>query len=169
MAIPANSVFQRLQALATCLCSQIADPANGVPGVCFCGIVPGEQAAAAYGGDCDSACGMAWVKLNNIYPMKSIGAVDNSVGNCGSGLGFEIQMGIMRCISVGDESGNPLSDAELLEATELQIADALIMHKAVACCASGTWNTHDFIIGPYVPLGPEGGLVGGIITVQMGV
>lgn len=162
-----NPVFNRVGELAECLCAQIADPVNGVPDVCFCGIVPGEQAIGNYAGDCKTKCGMAWVRLAGLYPMASIGVIDPSPGNCGAGLGIDVELGILRCISVGDESGNLPSPVELLESTQLQIADALVMHKAIRCCDA--IPSKEAIIANYTPTGPLGGLVGGTLVVSMGV
>jgi hypothetical protein len=161
-----NAVFTRVGELALCLCSQIADPENGVPDVCFCGLVPGEQAIANYAGDCKDKCGMAWVRLISMYPMASIGIPDATPGNCGVGVGIDVEMGILRCISVGDEVGNLPSPGELLEATQLQIADAMVMRKAVYCCDA--IPSKEAILATYTPNGPLGGLVGGTMIVSMG-
>ena len=161
-----NPVFSRVGELAECLCAQIQDPENGVPDVCFCGIVPGEQAIGNYAGDCKNKCGMAWVRLVSLYPMASIGQIDSTPGNCGVGVGIDVEMGIFRCISIGDEQGNLPSPAELLEATQLQIADALVMRKAVYCCDA--IPSKEVILANYTPVGPLGGLVGGTFRVSMG-
>lgn len=97
-----NAVFNRVGELAECLCAQIQDPENGVPDVCFCGVVPGDQAIGNYAGDCTEKCGMAWVRLVSLYPMGSLGTIDRTPGNCGVGLGIDVEMGIFRCISIGD-------------------------------------------------------------------
>lgn len=162
-----NPVFDRVSDLAACLCAQIADPENGVPDVCFCGIMPGDQAVGDYGGDCKVACGLAWVRLVSLYPMAVIGAPDPTPGNCGVGVGIDVEMGIMRCISIGnDVTGELPSAAELLEAAQLQFADALVMRKALFCCDA--IPTKEGIMTVYTPAGPMGGLVGGTVTVSLG-
>ena len=161
-----NPVFSRVGELAECLCAQIQDPENGVPDVCFCGIVPGEQAVGNYAGDCNTVCGMAWVRLVGMYPMSAIGVPDSTAGNCGVGVGIDVEMGILRCISIGGEDGSLPSPVEMLEATQLQIADALIMRKAVLCCDA--IPSKEAILAVYTPTGPLGGLVGGTMQVSMG-
>ena len=161
-----NRVFDRVGELSECLCAQILDPENGVPDVCYCGIVPGEQAIGNYAGDCKTKCGMAWVRLAGLYPMAAIGQPSIQPGNCGTGLGIDVEMGILRCIEVGDEQGNMISPEEMLAATQLQIADALVMHKAVLCCEA--IPSKEAMLSTYTPVGPNGGLVGGIILVSMG-
>lgn len=161
-----NPVFNRIGELAECLCAQIQDPDNGVPDVCFCGIVPGDQAVGDYAGDCNTKCGMAWVRLAGMYPMAILGTPDATPGNCGVGVGIDVEMGIMRCIDFGDEQGNMPPPADLLAATQLQIADALIMRKALFCCDA--IPAKEAIMSAYTPVGPLGGLVGGTILVSMG-
>lgn len=161
-----NPAYDRLTLLAACLCAQIQDPENGVPDVCFCGIVPGEAIPVEYAGDCDSKCGIAWVRMTNLYPSNGVGAAFTQPGNCDVGLGMDVELGILRCISVGTEREGPTPE-ELHEAAQLAIADAMLIRKAVYCCDA--INPRDLILGQYTPLGPEGGLVGGAFVLSMGV
>jgi hypothetical protein len=163
--VAANTVFTRLAEIAECLCAEIKNPAWDVPDVCFCGVVPGEALDAAYGGDCTTECGMAWVRLDTGYPSTTIGQLYTEAGNCTVPLGFDIELGIMRCIEVGDGLEGP-TQSQLLAASQLQIADLLIMQRAIYCC--GTLPNKEIIVGPYLPAGPLGGLVGGSIRVSVG-
>jgi hypothetical protein len=167
--IAENPVYQRLTALTACLCAEIQDPAWGVPEVCFCGLTPGESAIGQYAGDCNDRCGMAWVRLVGGYPMRGVGQPDETPGNCGQTLGVSVEMGIMRCMNVGDDLGNPPPVEDLVAAVELQVADMLIMQRALYCCAA--IPAKEILLGVYQPLGPEGagGLVGGTWSFQMGV
>ena len=167
MSIATNPVYERLSALATCLCAEIENPEWGVPDVCFCGVVPGEPGLGQYAGDCTTKCGAGWVRLVSVYPANSVGVLNTQPGNCSHGLGIDVEIGIIRCISVGDEQGNPPPPSELLAAAELQIADAMLMHRAVYCCDA--IHPGDVILGQYQSLGPEGGLVGGSYFMSMGV
>lgn len=152
-----------MSALADCLCAQIES--DGLPGVCFCGVVPGEAAAADYFGNCKGVCGMAWVRLSSMYPATSVGVADISIGNCNKELGLELEVGIMRCFVLSDERGNPPSAEAIKEATSLQVLDAECMVRAVACCDA--ISRRDFRLSLYQPLGPEGGVVGGIWSLSM--
>jgi hypothetical protein len=163
-----NILFTQVSGLAECLCEQIKDPVNGVPDVCSCGVAPGDNMAPALiDGDCSVVCGAAWVRVSSIYPMKTIGTTDTTPGNCGAGLGADIELGIMRCITVGDERGAGPTSADLLAAAQLQYADALVMRKAVLCCDAFFWR--EAIMTTYTPLGPGGGMVGGTWMVQVGI
>jgi hypothetical protein len=151
--------------LVTCLCDGLKDA--GLPDTCFCGVVPGEVAAQEYTGSCDDACGMAWVRLTAAYPSNSPGIPFETTGNCVVPLGADIEMGVTRCMTIGAEDGSPPTQDELGEATALQIMDMLAMRSAVLCCPSLT--AKDYILGPYTPFGPQGGLVGGTWQVSVGL
>jgi len=158
-----SHVQETLEELASCLCAQVE--ADGLPAVCFCGVVPGLEIALDYQGDCADACGMAWVRLVALYPSTSIGQPSEQPGNCSLMLGLDIEIGMVRCASGMDEAGTPPTAGQLLADTELQVADALAMRKALLCCH----NSKDFLLGPYAPYGPAGGMVGGAWTVALQV
>lgn len=152
-----------MAALATCLCQQIND--SDVPGVCFCGVVPGEVASAEYMSE-EGCGGMAWVRLITAYPSKVVGAQNTDPNNCALGTGVDLEVGIMRCTPVGDGS-EPPTPAELLAATDLQLADIEVMLRAMNCCDAIAGK--DMVVGPYQPLGPEGGTVGGVFTIAVAI
>lgn len=165
-AVETNVLYATMAALAECLCGQIKDPANGVPDVCSCGIVPGDNMAPGLmDGNCAITCGQAWVRMVGAYPMKGVGQPDTSLGNCGAQVGADVELGIVRCIDVGDERGTP--PEVLLAAAQLQYADALVMRKAVLCCDAVPFR--DTIMGNYTPLGPAGGMVGGQWLISIAV
>jgi hypothetical protein len=149
-----------LAELSTCLCAQILT--DDLPPVCVCGVMPGAEVALEYTGDCDDACGMAWVRLVSSYPSTSVGAPAERPGNCGLGIGLDVEMGIVRCIEVGDADVPP-EPAHLAAAAVLQTADMMAMWRAVSCCR----QSKDWMLGSYVPYGPEGGLVGGVLPVSI--
>jgi len=151
-----NAISVILTDLATCLCAQILT--DGLPPTCFCGVVPGDQVALDYAGDCDDVCGMAWVRLVSAYPSTSVGQPVERPGNCGMGIGIEAVLGISRCIPLG-ENGEPPDPIDLAAAAVLQQADMMAMWRAIACCRA----SKDWAIGAYTPFGPQGGLVGGIL------
>lgn len=155
-----NRILTRLENLATCLCAAILE-AN-LPEPCFCGIVPGEAVVEDYIGDCEPVCGMAFVRLASIYPATSLGQPSDDVNNCGLMLGADIEIGILRCISSGEADGSPPSPEELYAATQLQINDSLAIYKAVNCCDLG-----DVLMDTYSPVGPLGGIVGGIWPISI--
>lgn len=158
-----SGAFDRVSALSDCLCAQL-DKA-GTPDVCFCGILPGEVASSDYLGGCGVKNGMAWVRVKLMYPATSVGQADITIGNCNKELGMDIEVGIMRLYSVGDSRGNPPTPMQSREAAALQIIDAQTMLAAITCCDE--ISSRDYVVGSYDPLGPEGGVVGGIWTISI--
>ena len=157
------TTFDRLSALADCLCAELEKA--GTPNLCFCGVLPGEVASADYMGGCGDKNGMAWVRLKNMYPSTSVGTANVTVGNCDKEIGFDVEMGVMRVYSVGDSRGNPPTAKQSLDAAAMQIMDAETMLKAINCCDA--ISSRDYIVGLYEPAGPEGGIVGGMWTISM--
>jgi len=157
---PFDPIGAILSELATCLCAQILT--DNLPPVCVCGVIPGSQVSLDYAGDCDDACGMAWVRLVGSYPSVSIGQSLRQPGNCTAGIGAEIELGIVRCIDVGDGT-NPPDPDNLAASAALQSADMMAMWRAVSCCRT----SKDFAISAYVPYGPQGGLVGGSLALSI--
>ena len=154
-----NSIWERVTNLATCLCATCEE--NATP-LCFCGVVPGLEVALDYHGNCANVCGMAWVRVSAMYPASSVGAVNTQPGNCGSLVGVDVELGIMRCMPVGEADGSPPTPDQLRAAAELQISDALALWSAVRCCDPDS----DWLIGQYQPFGPSGGIVGGTVEVN---
>lgn len=145
------TVSERLTELAQCLCAEVGD-------LCFCGVLPGGEAALDYAQhDCDGDCGQAWVRLVTVYPSRTLGQADETAGNCNSLLGYDVELGVVRCLLVGDDAGGPPDAAAMLASTEMQVADMEAMRRAVLCCTPAK----EFLLGAYTPYGPEGGLVGG--------
>jgi hypothetical protein len=155
-----NLIFSRIAGLAECLCQTIQD--EGLPGLCFCGVLPGAEAPFDYVGECDD-CGMAWVRMSNAYASNVLGQANLSENHCDMAVGFEVEVGIIRCLPTIDGDGEIPTREEMLATSQLVIADMLAMRKAITCCP----NLGETIMGEYQPYGPEGGVVGGWFTVAL--
>lgn len=157
------TIFDRLVMIRDCLCNQIK--VDGLCDVAFCGVVPGEAAAGDYFNCGGAANGMAWVRLANSYMATSVGQADLTIGNCAKDIGFDVEVGIMRCAPVASVNGTPPTAAAVNDAAAQQLLDMQALYRAIACCDE--IDSKDHIIGTYTPLGPEGGVVGGILTVSL--
>lgn len=156
-------LYQRLFDLADCLCAQIETDER--PPVCFCGVIPGEAVIAdGIDGCADGLCGIAWVRLVSAQHVVGVGVRDERAGNCGSEVGMEVELGILRCYPI-NEDGSPLSIEEQAAAAEVQFMDTDTICRAVMCCPS--LQSKDFIMRGYTPMGPLGGVVGGYWTISM--
>lgn len=157
-----RTLSQRIEDLAVCLCSQISEDGNG--DVCFCGVMPGSEIAMDYvnGCDDDGPCGMAYVNLTTAQPSSGIGVPNVEVNNCGSMLGFSVEIGILRCAAMGGTNGEPPTQEELTRVSLITFADIKTMMRAVACC-----NPKPYVLGDYQPYGPNGFVVGGTFDLIM--
>lgn len=155
-----------LTELAACLCAQIET--DGLVRPCFCGVVPGQQIAADFMPDCfgdegSPLDGMAWARLATAYPAFVPGVVvEDPAVSAIAGLGFDIEIGILRSIPVPEEG---LDEAAAADVVTQQMDDMLCIRKAVICCVG--LERADFILNQYAPFGPLGGVVGGAFTVMV--
>jgi hypothetical protein len=148
-------VDSTLEELADCVCEQIGTIGGGP--VCWCGLYPGAQVSFEYcTGECEpDRCGMAWVRVVGIAPFEAFGTPTIDT-NCALPLGWQIEVGALRCLPVYENLPTP---EEMMEVTVRQHADALALYTAIQCCQLSTQGA--FAIVQYVPVGPEGGCVGG--------
>jgi hypothetical protein len=143
-----------------CLCDGLAEA--GLPAPCFCGVLPGGSVANDYGDE-----GMAWVRLVTAAPSRQFPQQDDTWTPCAAPIAYTLEMGVLRCAPVfADSRGNPPSLEAQFETVRLQMADMEAMKKAIACC--NTPEEWDVALGPYSPVGPDGGRVGGTWTFSVG-
>lgn len=149
--------FEMMTSLAGCIETTFED--EGRPEVCFNGIITGDGVTAAWVDDCSNdLCGMTWVRLVNAYPSSSPGRQDQGTNNCASGIGIEIEVGVLRCTNVSVEDAE-VEEGEALQATSDVLADMFALRKAISCCVGVP--SSDMVLGNWTPMGPLGGLVGG--------
>lgn len=156
-----SRLYDTMVDLAACLCAQVAVDNPEDPNFCFCGVIPGRAVLPDYIFGCDDG-GMGWVRLGTTYPSESPGQIDRSFGNCGTGLGFELEIGILRRAIIEEEAPTMEESAGMVER---QIADVQTLSKAISCCPS--LGRKDYILGQYQPVGPDGGVVGGAFTIYV--
>lgn len=143
-----------LTSLAACLCEELEHP------TCFCGVFAGADPYDAMG-ECDGDdCGQAWVRLLAVYPSAAVGIADVSLRNCGMGLSYDVEIGVLRCAAVQEEA---YTEAEMLAYASKQYSDMLAMRRAVVCC-----DLDEYILTTYVPVGPDGGVIGGVWNLTLG-
>jgi hypothetical protein len=147
-----------LNELAACLCVGFDDPDQTPP--CFCGVVPGDAAINDFLADCEDRDGMAYVRLASVYPAETTGEVSQQVRNLRLGIGFDIEVGIQRTLVVdSDGTSTPQQQAEMVHQEMLDLAT---IFKAFGCCVA--LKEIDVIAGQWTPVGPQGFVYGGTIT-----
>lgn len=156
-------VLPLLSSMVDCLCEELA--ASYGPDPCFCGLVPAALVAMDFC-DCGGiSCGMAWVRLDSIYPSRRF-ADQTTDARCGDPLAVRINVGVTRCLPGPDARGNPPDAVAQAEAVAVQMADMAAMRRAVACCLP---QSTKYVLGTYQPLGPSGNCGGGVWTVTVQV
>lgn len=143
--------------LSQCLCEEIE--ARGLlPGDCFCGILPGDQATWDY------STGMAWVRLVDAYPSTVFPTANTTPrASCSANLVATLEVGLLQCAPQMGPDGSPPTQFAQGEAARLQIAGMRAMQQAIACC-----DLPIVTLGSYTPVGPQGGLVGGSWNINVG-
>lgn len=155
----ADTVFlPRLTALSQCLCEALA--AAGVTKPCFCGLVGGEGAPAELMLNCDeSDCVVAWVRMGGVAVVPSNNGDATGFTPCTPQLVAACEIGIVRCFMPVAEDGSMSSPAEYLAAAQNQSDDMMLALKAVTCCLP---SKRDINVAGWLPIGPEGGVLGGV-------
>jgi len=159
IAITPPPIALMLADLAACVCGALAN--EGAGPTCWCGLYPGAQVSWDYCGACDGdKCGMGWVQLATIFPYNTfpVGVIDL---RCASPLAWGIRVGALRCIPTPDDGELP-SPEDMANAALMQYLDAKALHTAIKCCTGITAS-----IETYVPVGPDGGCVGGYWTAYL--
>lgn len=154
--------------LRACACVGLADTIGGAP-ACACTLMPGVLAPADWC-SCkgDKRCGMAWVRLDRLYPSgQRFPSQDSTTQtSCTSVLAAVLEVGVYRCQPTTGPGGIPPSVADQTQAALVQADDAMALHKAIACCTAVTSRPH--LLGLYTPR-DGGGCGGGAwqVTVQL--
>lgn len=140
---------------------------------CAAGLISGANLVAdhccaqetSYGAG--QACeGQLTVRVGNCYPTKVFPEPwTGAMPPCGTSWAVELEIAVMRCALTMDESTNPPSPPTM--AAEMEVADralgdmGLIRHT-MTDFARG--RDQALVLGQYVPMGPDGGCVGGAVT-----
>lgn len=134
-----------------------------LPPFCFVGLLPGGSVALDYCQECGNSCGMAWVRLASIREEPS----DTNPGgfsDCASLFVVNVEMGMVRCHQTFDDDNNPMPAEYQHDKVQAQMAEQAAMRRVLLC--SDTALPFNKLLGNYLPIGPEGGCVGGAWTAQ---
>lgn len=153
-----------LEQLLECLCEQLALTTAGP--VCACCITTGQAVLDCCACATSGTNGQAWVRVVRIYPSAPrFPAQMVDVQRCPvTGLAVELELGAVRCSQQVTEDGStPSCEAQLADA-EVVLDDAAAMRRALGCCFA---DGKVLVINQWQSFGPEGGCVGGFMTVTV--
>lgn len=119
-------------AMLACLCSELATTPGGE--ACECSLIPGATVAMDWCGCGGSGCGMAWVRVDSVFPSDSFPNPASAPRNCEGPFAVRLHVGVFRCLPVMDASGNPPSAAAQTEATRIALGDMAGALRAIRCC-----------------------------------
>lgn len=167
MAFTDDRLLPLAEQLLDCLCVQLAETPGGP--VCRCCLHPGPV-PADFCCDCSDADGpangQAGVRIVSQYPSRTFPAADTTVlfGCPGfSPWAGVLEMVVHRCVHVVDDRGRPPSCEQLTLDTEIVLADAEAMRRAVLCCYAD--QDRAFLMNAWNPIAPSGGCAGGTMQV----
>lgn len=153
--------------LLDCLCEQLALTTGGP--VCRCCLSLGPAPVDCC--DCDGAGtnGEAFVRVARIYPsMGRFPQQSVEHHRCrNTGLAVELELGVYRCSRQVTEDGSAASCADTIRDVEVALDDAAAMRRAL-CCFDGP-DRGPLVIGQWLPYGPEGGCMGGSMSITLQV
>jgi len=156
-----NPIHPILFNLVDCLCTELTE--NGAGPTCWCGIYPGAAVSLEYCNPCgNDACGMGWVRVMGTTPSDTF-PVPTLDPTCRKELAWMVEVGAARCIPVPEDGEIP-SPAEMLEVAVGQMQDQWAIYRALMCCGAPSVVTQQWL-----PIGPDGGCVGGYWVAFLGV
>jgi hypothetical protein len=141
--------------LASELMARLKDQAqsSGLPEPCLISVLPGAVIPFDY---CEEG-GMAWSRL---VGLTAIQATD-PFSVCAVEYEITAELGVLRCAPILHEDGTLPVMEEYVASSLQQNADMGLMHHILSC-----WTAPPSFTGPaidsYIPIGPDGGCVGGI-------
>ncbi len=155
-----RGIYPVLAELTACLCAALGESRP-----CFCGLLVGDEIPAEYVGECadddgEPSCGAAYVRLVTAYPTENFpDALERPT--CNSVMAYQVAVGVLRCISIGEDDGSPIDPEELKANALLRLGDMKAMRRAIQCCFGRAFDDVEHVMGVYTPLPQTGDIVGG--------
>lgn len=143
-------------------------PDAGVAGPCVAGLLSGSNLIAdhccagtdAAGQPCE---GQLTVRVVNVYPTDAFPAPRaDAIPMCGTSWAVELEVAVLRCALGVDTDVVPPrvpTMAEEMAVAERALADRALTVGTVLEFAAD--RDQAVVLGPFVPMGPDGGCVGG--------
>jgi hypothetical protein len=158
------AIVTGLLELLECACAEVTVNGQGEP--CFCGIYPGSNVSWDYCGECNRGkCGMVYLQPGRTFPY-TVFPQQELDAKCSLPLGFEIELGVVRCMPTISEDGDLPDPADITAAALGLIADQYALYSAIKCCET---SLQSLVIERWTPSGPQGGCVAGAWTLYAAI
>lgn len=164
-----DPMFPVLGHLAACVRTELTASKGG--SLCFTGLMVGSRAGALGFANCgeSKSCGVAWVRLNGMFPSESFPQPDDlaSPSSCQSPLAYEVEIGVARCAPRAPGKQMYPDEQDTFNALRLYMSDARATKKALLCCLKDAVKTAGLpdiqvALGNWSPLEEGAGLSGGM-------
>jgi hypothetical protein len=133
-------------------------------GMCSLALRPGASVSYDFGPESGCHGGMGWVQFITVFPTVTFPSANTDINNCADTLAYSVAMGIIRPDDIPEDYTDDY-DARCLKATDRQVRDMKIMHRALKAARE---EIPLMIIGTYTPIGMEGGTFGGTWDATIG-
>lgn len=153
MTITDTNYITYAQLLLDCLCNELSQTPDPITTCCL------RTGALSGIGSELCACGMAWVRIGNIFPTTQFPAQDATAQQCGAVSNvLELEMGVSRC----RPSGDAMNAVDCATETALAVTlanDREAMRQAL-CCAVASLERDDWVDLGSAPLEAQGSCIG---------
>jgi hypothetical protein len=159
----ASDAYDASLHLLACLTVAVQAAANPPSNIQF---LPGQQAGEDISIYNDLCCeGTAYIRMATVYPSwQAFPAPDTEAIPCQEqAMAINYEMGIMRCAPGGSAAFVPTA-ANWQAAYQQSMIDMKSLFKA-ACCYAGQYELDAILMGPWNPVGPQGGCLLGAINI----
>lgn len=171
MSVPVDTAtrfYDVAAALRDCAREALALTDAGVPADMRSCVVPGAIAWDT------CQCGQLDVTATSIFLSRQFPTAANGAeSNCAAPyVVASMTVSVLRCAPTVDSRGNLPTCAQLDEATTAWAADADAIREAVRCCLVNLVDTGviaAYALGDQTPQGPEGGCVGSLQALSVGL
>lgn len=159
-----KGIWPVMTALLDCLQEEFETRALGP--ISILGILPGDAIAVKVGFD-DDDCLQVWVRMVQSYVSAQFPQQETVRTNIHSPMAYRLEVGAIRCVSVGEEDGNGPTSEEMFNEARLQMADMAALKQAICTCLK-TVSKRDYQLDVYTPFPYQGGVAGGSWDVLVG-
>lgn len=130
---------------------------------CLASVVAGEEIAWDYGSPCDD--GMIWTRLVSLQPPET--STEIAGNECFVELAATIEMGHLFAAPVADADGDLPDAHEHTEAAQRLVNSMDLALQALICTPLPGGESLTQLT--YTPVGPSGGITGGVWTANLRV